>query len=878
MKREEVSRLLADSAELFARRYLVNGKKVGDSWQCGNVRGDRGDSFSLLLADANGATAGYWQDFSTGEKGGLIDLLAIHHNINLESDEGYREALKICGEIAGKTWTLPEPKKKSVVPVNALPMARPKFIDHLHEYCDVAGSPVFYIARCDATANSKKKFVAYSWFGDERGWHTGLTLKERPPYRLHLMRNDGPVLVVEGELKADVAASILPANWSVLSWAGGAENIDKTKWECLADRTVYFWPDNDSSGAKCKNVFIDLAYQFTHDIYTVKMQDHFMEKFDVKDAVLVLKMDQSQVLDIINNNERYDPVAHHEKFFDCMGYKNGFYYFMKTSSSEIREFSAVSLSEKNLLDLAPLEYWQQLFPGKRQSDSASWTRAADQLIRKCEAAGRYDPIMVKGVGVWSSFVDDNPVVNTGAGVYHNGKKLTFQEAFDAGHGRFVRSRDVGDLYANPPIEDDVTFTISNYFKKEFIWTKTCDPYLMTGWLGIAPIASYLKFRPHLWITADRGSGKSQMMENIIIPLMRDYATFCGVGTTEAAIRGELQRDASPIIYDEAESGNKRGQKEQDANKNVKSLMQLARLSATASGVRIIKGTVNGGSKEYSCQSAFCFLSILPSLDDTADMQRFAVVEPSSKTSKDGRTFSEAAYGMHKRLLNIKNLPVRFLRRQVEMLPFILGAIKGFAKEFSTRKMSGRYGDLYGTILAGLMSMEMPLGSVAEEWSQGGIYTRLVDDIGLLKDTRASHEENETETFFENLMTMTIKGNQGYEERVIDLWKAAAMDSLSRSLLARYGMARHGPYLCIQARVPNQMLRHIRELGHTEKSWTYLARRHEAYVPLTEKVNFDGFMAKDYYAIDVNKVLHIDVGYDTNSRSTHIGQVHERNSW
>ena len=55
--------------------------------------------------------------------------------------------------------------------------------------------------------------------------------------------------MVEGEKTADAAQKIFP-ECHVLTWSGGAGNVDKTNWEFLVGRDVVIWPDNDSGGHK----------------------------------------------------------------------------------------------------------------------------------------------------------------------------------------------------------------------------------------------------------------------------------------------------------------------------------------------------------------------------------------------------------------------------------------------------------------------------------------------------------------------------------------------------------------------------------------------------------------------------------------------------
>lgn len=69
----ELSQLLARQAETVARHLLPEGKKESNEWRAGSVEGEKGKSLGVHLA---GDKAGVWADFSTGEKGDLLDLWA----------------------------------------------------------------------------------------------------------------------------------------------------------------------------------------------------------------------------------------------------------------------------------------------------------------------------------------------------------------------------------------------------------------------------------------------------------------------------------------------------------------------------------------------------------------------------------------------------------------------------------------------------------------------------------------------------------------------------------------------------------------------------------------------------------------------------------
>ena len=67
----EIKTLLASRAEEVAALLLSNGKRHGAEWCAGSTNGDAGQSLKVRL---DGAKAGVWSDFSSGESGDLLSL------------------------------------------------------------------------------------------------------------------------------------------------------------------------------------------------------------------------------------------------------------------------------------------------------------------------------------------------------------------------------------------------------------------------------------------------------------------------------------------------------------------------------------------------------------------------------------------------------------------------------------------------------------------------------------------------------------------------------------------------------------------------------------------------------------------------------------
>ena len=61
----------------------------------------------------------------------------------------------------------------------------------------------------------------------------------------------------------------------------------------------------------------------------------------------------------------------------------------------------------------------------------------------------------------------------------------------------------------------------------------------------------MQWRPHVWLTASAGSGKSAILDRFIGILLESMALFPEGNTTEAFIRQQLRADAIPVIFDEA---------------------------------------------------------------------------------------------------------------------------------------------------------------------------------------------------------------------------------------------------------------------------------------------------------------------------------------
>lgn len=259
--------------------WLFGGKLDGYEFKALNpTRSDsKVGSFSVNVR------TGAWGDFATGDKGGdLIALYAYLHGIDqlkaakevaamvgvrVESHQTYvnqRSAHQSDvepSEVPSKPqekssldhrkspWVpvMPVPDHAPVPPVAHYARGRPEVV---YTYRDFVGRVNGYIYRFITSDGGKETLPVSFCVNRDDGkedWRFMSFPEPRPLYRLdHLSRANVPVLLVEGEKCADVAADLLSDDFDVVTWPGGSKAVSKADWSHLVGRKVVAWADCDA--------------------------------------------------------------------------------------------------------------------------------------------------------------------------------------------------------------------------------------------------------------------------------------------------------------------------------------------------------------------------------------------------------------------------------------------------------------------------------------------------------------------------------------------------------------------------------------------------------------------------------------------------------
>ena len=242
---------------LLLHQWLPGGDRSGGEYVAKNpMRNDsHAGSFSINV------NSGVWNDFATGDGGSdPISLFAylFHSNDQGAAAKALAEAFGIHAQVTQPSTSPPKPPKTfwSAIepPVDAPPPHRAHikrgFPERMWCYRSASGTPLGYMYRFK-TSDGGKEVLPLSWCrhgesGAEE-WRWMAFAEPRWLYGLDRLsdRPDAPVLVVEGEPCADVAAAELPGLVCV-TWPGGCKAVDKSDWSPLAGRNVFIWPDCDS--------------------------------------------------------------------------------------------------------------------------------------------------------------------------------------------------------------------------------------------------------------------------------------------------------------------------------------------------------------------------------------------------------------------------------------------------------------------------------------------------------------------------------------------------------------------------------------------------------------------------------------------------------
>ncbi|MCW3782611.1 CHC2 zinc finger domain-containing protein [Defluviimonas sp. CAU 1641] len=505
--------------------------------------------------------------------------------------------------------------------------------------------------------------------------------------------------------------------------------------------------------------------------------------------------------------------------FRCLGYLDQVNYYMSLRSGQIFGLTASAMKPNSLLSLAPRDWWLEHFGGKFDRNgmpsSINWETAIDVMIAGSYDAGVWDPRLQCAQG---ARIDGGLVVfNTGSKLYVEGRNIVKLDRFDGRYcyciGPSTRTPEVN----NPFLADAAEVRQYLSIISSLDWRserRELAIMALFGWTAISPICGILKWRPHLWLDGQRGSGKSWIVNNLIKPVLGDYVVNVLSNSSEPGIRNMLNGRSVPVIFDEAEGEDRDNRARMDA------IIRMARHSAVESNSVVAQGVSGGGShRYYSIASTFLMTSIVPQLEAAADRSRFARLQLASGRKHEGFTRD---IEIPASALLTPEFSDRFIGRMIRRAGDYHKTYMHMVHGLCSLGLERRVADVYGTFATGCWLM-LRDGIPADEREAAYFISSEFNVIEQMLDFNSEiSEDKDHDRLFREIMSHEVRldgRNAGSRsEQVGSLMEIACgyeseddaimSQDEAREVLLRYGMRPGiGDTPCLAGQVATHMLIH-----------------------------------------------------------------------
>jgi hypothetical protein len=298
-------------------------------------------------------------------------------------------------------------------------------------------------------------------------------------------------------------------------------------------------------------------------------------------------------------------------------------YFLD-AHSQLRELPAKEVNRTMILHMfgSDTQWIYDLWPVLRKGEEDLWvitgwdaTKAQESMLSAVARRGLWRPQdHVRGRGTWDA--------GKGRLVVHAGDRLYFSD------GKSERPGLIGtEVYpastlalaparkGEGPSPGEAAEELLDLFN-QWNWARPFDARLLLGWVIASMVAGALKIRPLVWVTGEKGTGKSSLVgENGIIHEIFGDGILMTANTTAAGLYQKIGYDALPVAIDEIEA--KRG------NQKTEAVIELARQAY--SGGMVLRGGADHEGKEFRAMCPVLFGSILIPPLMPQDLSRLALL-------------------------------------------------------------------------------------------------------------------------------------------------------------------------------------------------------------------------------------------------------------
>lgn len=380
---------------------------------------------------------------------------------------------------------------------------------------------------------------------------------------------------------------------------------------------------------------------------------------------------------------------------DCpvtfLGYANGKHQFLgpdghshALSPAKLGQWS----EQLNLFGIRQ-DWLLEHFPpsGRNPSALVNCQKAAAWLMHVSRSVQDTNvPTTLKQSGVWPDPDHVNKLlIHLGSEVVIDGNRralsaLPTQLGFAYSNARIAWPAEAGVIEDALRVRD-----AANTF--QFASQEQRDIFL--GWIGPGFFAGALKWRPHVYVTAPRGSGKSLLiaMGNAALGALGCAA---GQDASAAYLRQSLNGRACAILIDEAEGGE---------NGKVEAILELARCAADGEGAFSGRGTPGGIAQQFTFAGPIMLAGIQAPILAAQDRTRIAQL--SLKEGKPGTYTADALDDLDDLMASLKTRSGHLLRYMTGRWPIYRQTEKAYRWQLQDRlRTTPRFAMQAAALLAG----------------------------------------------------------------------------------------------------------------------------------------------------------------------------------
>lgn len=423
-----------------------------------------------------------------------------------------------------------------------------------------------------------------------------------------------------------------------------------------------------------------------------------------------------------------------------LGYNQGNNYYFSTSKKQILEFSKADHGPQNFMLNAPRKYWGDRFgyilnKEGLPTNSPDWNKVIEELGKRCVKAGPFNFSKIRGVGAWLE--NDDILVNLGDRLYYKNQMMPlFNHGIRTDH--FYEAGSLIKIDFDRPLSD----SDCNKFVQAFSmlsYKKPSDYIVLLGWLFSSQVFGAIPWRPHIWLTGERGCGKSTILR--YIHACMKFSVMIQ-DSTVSGIRQRINNNACTIINDESEPNNDRDRE------RLADLLTLARQSSTRSDYEVLRGSAGGKATSYNTTANFCMGSIQVAEMNGADLSRFFVIEMANVENQSHAEFVRLDNAMNELIPMVDGL----FARAVKSFPTFNLNIERCKNYIKNKNIEARQADQLAPIIAGYHAF-FSTEEIEDSFIEGAIKAMDFQGSSYVEN----NNENDSEKCFSQITQLQIPG-------------------------------------------------------------------------------------------------------------------------